>query len=69
MASVLYDTFNAVAEAAKEKRVLFVGTPCQCAGLISYLDYKISNRENVVIVDFVCHGVPQDLHGKNIKSR
>ena len=36
-------------------RILFVGTPCQTAGLLNY----IGNRpENLVCVDFVCHGVP-----------
>lgn len=37
------------------RRVLFVGTPCQIAGLKSYLrkDY-----EGLIAVDVVCHGVP-----------
>lgn len=37
------------------RTVLFIGTPCQNAGLISYLrkDY-----DNLYCVDFVCHGVP-----------
>lgn len=37
------------------KKVLFSGTPCQCAGLKNYLgkDYK-----NLYIVDIICHGVP-----------
>ncbi len=41
-----------------EKNVLFSGTPCQCAGLHSYLgkDFK-----NLFCMDFVCHGVPSPL--------
>lgn len=37
------------------KEVLFCGTPCQVDGLKSFLrkDY-----ENLVTVDFICHGVP-----------
>lgn len=37
--------------------VLFTGTPCQVAGLSSYLgrDY-----ENLITADLVCHGVPSD---------
>lgn len=35
--------------------VLFVGTPCQCAGLKSYLNKEY---DNLYLVDFVCHGVP-----------
>ena len=35
--------------------VLFVGTPCQCAGLKSFLNKEY---DNLYLVDFVCHGVP-----------
>ena len=37
------------------RRVMFSGTPCQIAGLKHFLrkDY-----ENLLLVDFVCHGVP-----------
>lgn len=39
----------------KEKKVLFVGTPCQVYGLYTFLrkDY-----ENLFLVDLICHGVP-----------
>ncbi len=40
---------------AADTPVLFVGTPCQCAGLRSYLGKK---PENLLLVDMVCHGVP-----------
>lgn len=36
--------------------VLFSGTPCQTAGLNSYIGKKY--RENLYLVDIVCHGVP-----------
>lgn len=36
--------------------VLFSGTPCQTAGLNSFISRKL--RENLVLVDIVCHGVP-----------
>lgn len=40
----------------KEKRqVLFSGTPCQIAGLKHYLRKEY---ENLITVDFVCHGTP-----------
>lgn len=35
--------------------VLFVGTPCQCAGLKAYLGREY---EKLLVVDMVCHGVP-----------
>ena len=36
--------------------VLFSGTPCQTAGLNSYIGKKL--RENLILVDIICHGVP-----------
>lgn len=36
--------------------VLFSGTPCQTAGLHSYVGPKL--RANLFLVDIVCHGVP-----------
>ena len=35
--------------------VLFSGTPCQIAGLLSFLNKKY---DNLLTVDFACHGVP-----------
>ena len=35
--------------------VLFTGTPCQCAGLLNYLRRPY---ENLLTMDFLCHGVP-----------
>ncbi len=37
------------------KLTLFIGTPCQVAGLKSFLRKEY---ENLVTIDFVCHGVP-----------
>ena len=46
-------------EAEKElksgRQVLFSGTPCQCAGLKSYLGKEY---DNLLLVDLICHGVP-----------
>lgn len=36
--------------------VLFSGTPCQTAGLHSYVGRRL--RDNLFLVDIVCHGVP-----------
>lgn len=36
--------------------VLFSGTPCQTSGLNSYIGKRL--RENLYLVDIVCHGVP-----------
>lgn len=37
------------------KKVLFCGTPCQVDGLRHYLN---KNFQNLLVADFVCHGVP-----------
>ena len=39
----------------KNIEVMFCGTPCQVAGLRSYLG---KNYENLLCVDFICHGIP-----------
>ena len=40
------------------RQVLFTGTPCQCAGLKKFLRKEY---DNLLLVDFVCHGVPSPL--------
>lgn len=58
--------------------VLFSGTPCQTAGLASYIGKHL--REKLILVDIVCHGVPspyiwkdyldylEKKHGANIQE-
>lgn len=38
-----------------ERKVLFSGTPCQIAGLKSYLGKEY---DNLITIDIICHGVP-----------
>lgn len=38
------------------RTVLFSGTPCQIAGLRSFLNCK--NHDGLITVDIICHGVP-----------
>ena len=40
------------------EKILFSGTPCQVAGLKSFLG---QDYENLICVDFVCHGVPSPM--------
>lgn len=42
------------------KKVLFVGTPCQISGLNRYLTIKKTDRNQLLLVRFVCHGVPSN---------
>lgn len=54
--SRIEDTYKKVQQELQMGRlVLFSGTPCQCVALKKYIkrDYK-----NLVLVDFICHGVP-----------
>ena len=57
--SRIEDNFQKAENFLKEgRKVLFSGTPCQIAGLKSYLrkDY-----DNLLAVDFICHGVPSPM--------
>ena len=55
--SDLSDVFKQVKRDLKNGLiVLFSGTPCQTAGLNSYIGKKL--RSNLYLVDIVCHGVP-----------
>lgn len=42
----------------ENNKILFSGTPCQVAGLKSYLNKEY---DNLICVDFVCHGVPSPM--------
>lgn len=73
--SNLRDTFQLVKRDIQTgKKILFCGTPCQVAGLKNYLN---AEYENLILVDFICHGVPSPkvwmrylneiAHGRKIK--
>lgn len=69
--SEIGDTFKRIRSYLKENRkVLFCGTPCQVAGLKSFLGKR---DENLLTLDLVCHGVPSDAifqsYLKKISSR
>ena len=53
--SQIGDVYRQVKDALKETKVLFSGTPCQCAGLKRFLG---KDDDNLLTVDFICHGVP-----------
>lgn len=66
--SYLGDTYKKVRnELISRRKVLFTGTPCQVAGLYSYLQKPY---DNLFTIDFVCHGVPPqsafDIYVKKI---
>lgn len=55
--SKIGDIYQKVKDLLKaDSSVLFVGTPCQVAGLYSFLGKK--QYDNLLTVDLICHGVP-----------
>lgn len=65
--SYINDTYKKVREdLKKDKEVLFIGTPCQVAGLKKYLgkDYN-----KLILVDIICHGVPSQTYLKDEVNR
>ena len=72
--SVIGDTFKRIKVLLLNgNEVMFAGTPCQVAGLKSYLQ---KDFPNLYCIDFVCHGVPSPVVwkeyvktlGKNVTS-
>lgn len=54
--SIIGNSYKQAEEFLKDGRfVLFTGTPCQIAGLKKFLG---KDYENLLAVDFICHGVP-----------
>jgi coenzyme F420-reducing hydrogenase beta subunit len=52
MSGILEDVRKKLQE---NRTVFFVGTPCQVAAVKSYCK---ENRDNLILCDFICHGVP-----------
>ena len=56
--SYIGDTYSKVKNYLEQGRqVLFVGSPCQVGGLMSFLQKPY---ENLIGVEFLCHGVPNN---------
>lgn len=59
MQSNAFTSFNSVKKDIElGKKVLFVGTPCQVSALKNLCS---ENESNLLLVDFVCHGVPSPM--------
>lgn len=62
--SDLLNTFEKIKrELEKGRQVLFSGTPCQVGGLKAYLKYQ--EYSNLLLIDFICHGVASPLVWNN----
>ena len=56
------DIFIKVLEYLKSGiKVLFVGTPCECGGLKSFLEISGVKDPDIILCDFICHGVPSPM--------
>lgn len=53
--SDLDNIFSYVKDNIDKKKILFVGTPCQVAGLKAFLK---KDNDNLICIDLFCHGVP-----------
>lgn len=59
--SIIGNAFKKAKEFLNEgKKVLFSGTPCQLAGLKTFLHNK--EYENLLLVEVICEGVPSPLY-------
>ena len=45
--------------------VLFSGTPCQVDALNKFLDSNLISKQNLLTIDFICHGVANNLFYKD----
>ncbi|MBR3325433.1 MAG: Coenzyme F420 hydrogenase/dehydrogenase, beta subunit C-terminal domain [Clostridia bacterium] len=64
--SDLNDIFMYIKYNIEKNKILFVGTPCQVAGLKAFLK---NDYHNLLCIDFICHGVPSPkLFEKYIKE-
>ena len=50
--------FGQIAEDLKHGKVLFIGVPCQNAGLLNYIKALKTPAENLYTIDIICHGSP-----------
>ncbi len=74
--SHINDSFKSIlADLNADRKVLFIGTPCQVAGLRNFIG---ENDDNLFAIDLICHGVPSQrvlfeyieslgIHRENIK--
>ena len=61
-------TVGAFKEIKSLNKGMIIGTPCQIASINNYLNI-IKKREEFILVDIICHGVPTYNLWKNIMSK
>ena len=58
--SFTVDAFKDIIRYIENQKYIVFGTPCQVAALDAYAEL-IKKRENLVLIDFLCHGTPSYL--------
>lgn len=59
------DVYQEIADKLKSgEECLFIGTPCQVAGIIEYMKFRKFDINKLITIDFLCHGVPSPVLGK-----
>ena len=48
--------YKKIREIIKERKVLFLGLPCQVSALLNYIGEH--NADNLLTIDLICHGTP-----------
>lgn len=51
---------ESICDILSSRRAIVFGTPCQIAGISNLLKYK-NIRDNYILVDLICHGVPSNI--------
>lgn len=54
------DLSNVIKSLSPKDRYIIVGTPCQIASIHHYLNLR-KIRDNVILIDFFCHGIPSTI--------
>lgn len=50
-------------------KILFIGLPCECHMMESYMNKKHMSRDKVFFVDLICQGtLPENVHEKFLKN-
>lgn len=74
----VYSNMGEIFEYYEEKlkqnqRCVFIGLPCQVAGLKNYISLKRLSDKNIVFIELICHGVPNwkylDAHLERIEKK
>jgi len=56
--------FELVQKLKKEEKCLFIGTSCQIASVLEYLKEANVDLQNLLTIDFMCHGIPSPILGR-----